>query len=97
MAASMAASTVEGSQTKKFKVKIGPPFLISFERGRIISARALQIYLGAPILVSTDDIPPPITPVKIARKELYSKVLPLAVRRKLPDGTYQDIPVNVLL
>jgi DNA-directed RNA polymerase subunit K len=48
-----------------------------YERARIIGARALQISMGAPPLVEMDTN----NPVKIARHELESGVLPITVRR----------------
>lgn len=51
--------------------------------------------MGAPILI---DIPEGATsPIDISLKELKAGVLPITVRRTLPDGTYQDIPLNWLL
>ncbi len=74
---------------------IGPPKLTRFERARIVGARAIQIAMGAPILV---DIPDGTTsPIDISLKELKAGVLPITVRRTLPDGTYQDIPLKWLL
>ncbi len=35
-------------------------------------------------------------PVDISLEELESKVLPMTLRRALPDKTYQDIPLAVL-
>lgn len=70
-------------------IRIGPPKLTRFEKARIVGARALQISLGAPILV---ELPEEVTdPIDIALKELEENVLPMTIRRRLPDGTYQDI------
>lgn len=50
-----------------------------FERARILGARALQISLGAPILI---DVPPElIDPVEIAEREFADGVIPITVRR----------------
>jgi DNA-directed RNA polymerase I, II, and III subunit RPABC2 len=76
-------------------VVVGPPKLTRFERARIIGARALQISMGAPLLVT-----PPgsaVSPIDVAILELESKVLPMTIRRTLPDGTYQDLPVKWLV
>lgn len=79
----------------KRRILIGPPKLTRFERARIIGARALQISMGAPLLI---DIPKGTTsPVDLAIKELEAGVLPITVRRRLPDGTYQDIPIQWLM
>lgn len=80
---------------RKFKVLIGPPKLTRFERARIIGSRALQLSLGAPPFIP---IPPDVKdPIKLAEMELEAKVLPISIRRSLPDGTYQDIPIDYLL
>ncbi|MEM2864036.1 MAG: DNA-directed RNA polymerase subunit K [Candidatus Bathyarchaeia archaeon] len=74
---------------------IGPRKLTRFEKARIIGARALQISMGAPILI---EVPPNIkTPMEIALLELEEGVLPMSIRRRLPDGTSQNIPVKLLL
>ncbi|MCJ7429953.1 DNA-directed RNA polymerase subunit K [Candidatus Bathyarchaeota archaeon] len=60
-----------------------------------MGARALQISMGAPILI---DLSGGISsPIDIALKELEAGVLPMTIRRTLPDGTYQDIPLKWLL
>lgn len=74
---------------------IGPPRLTRFERARIVGSRALQISMGAPILVEpTEKLS---SPIDIAIRELESGILPITVRRTLPDGTSQDIPLSWLL
>jgi len=74
---------------------IGPPKLTRFEKARVVGARALQIAMGAPILIEPPDRP--LSPIDIALKELEAGVLPITIRRTLPDGTYQDIPLKWLL
>jgi DNA-directed RNA polymerase subunit K/omega len=76
------------------KVMIGPPKLTRFERARIIGARALQISMGAPLLIETEGL---TDPIDIALKELNERILPMTIRRKLPDESYQDIPLDWLL
>ena len=77
------------------KVEIGPPKLTRFERARIVGARALQIAMGAPILI--DPKTQLASPIDIALEELESSLLPITIRRTLPNGTYQDIPLKWLL
>lgn len=72
---------------------IGPSWLTRFERARIISARALQISMGAPPLIITNKS----SPLEIAEEELKAGVLPITIRRKLPDGRHQDIPLKWLI
>jgi DNA-directed RNA polymerase I, II, and III subunit RPABC2 len=77
------------------RILIGPPKITRFERARIVGARALQISMGAPILIELKaNI---IDPVEIAIRELDSGILPISIRRRLPDGTYQDIPIQWLM
>jgi DNA-directed RNA polymerase I, II, and III subunit RPABC2 len=76
------------------QVLIGPLTLTRFERARIIGARSLQLSLGAPILV--DSSKKFNDTISIAVAELDLKVLPISIRRILPNGLYQDIPIDWL-
>ncbi|MCX8171992.1 MAG: DNA-directed RNA polymerase subunit K [Archaeoglobaceae archaeon] len=49
-----------------------------FEKARIIGARALQISMGAPILINTDKS----EPIDIALEEFEKGVIPITVKRK---------------
>lgn len=75
------------------KVNVGPPKITRFEKARIVGARALQISMGAPILVDAEEN---TNPIDIAITELDAGILPITIRRTLPDGTYQDIPLKWL-
>jgi len=48
-----------------------------YEKARIIGARALQIAMGAPVLIETDEI----DPIDIAIEEFEKGVVPITVRR----------------
>jgi DNA-directed RNA polymerases I, II, and III subunit RPABC2 len=74
---------------------VGPPKITRFEKARIVGARSLQISMGAPILIDTNKAYS--NPIDIAVKELESGILPITIRRTLPDGTFQDIPLKWLL
>jgi len=50
-----------------------------YERARIVGARALQISMGAPVLVRTDKI----DPMEIALAEFEANRIPIAVRRHI--------------
>jgi DNA-directed RNA polymerase subunit K len=50
-----------------------------YERARIIGARALQISMGAPLLVKTEKI----DPLEIAIEEFTQQVIPITVKRKV--------------
>ncbi len=81
--------------SKKKEILVGPPKLTRFERARIVGARALQISMGAPILVETPKAR--ASPIDIALQELDIGILPITIRRTLPDETHQDIPLKWLL
>ncbi|HDI46742.1 MAG TPA: DNA-directed RNA polymerase subunit K [Candidatus Methanomethylia archaeon] len=83
------------TSSKQPAVLVGPPVLTRYEKARIIGARALQISMGAPVLVE----PPPDkkTPLEIAEYELEQGILPITIRRRLPSGAYQDIPLKWLM
>jgi len=81
--------------SKEKKIWIGPPKLTRFEKARIVGARALQVAMGAPVLVEPSETLS--NPIDIALRELESGILPITIRRTLPDGTYQDIPLKWLL
>jgi len=74
---------------------VGPPKITRFEKARIVGARALQISMGAPILLEINETIS--NPIDIALEELESGILPITIRRTLPDGTFQDIPLKWLL
>jgi DNA-directed RNA polymerase I, II, and III subunit RPABC2 len=76
------------------QVLIGPPTLTRFERARIIGSRSLQLSLGAPILI--DSSKKFNDTISIAIAELDLKVLPISIRRVIPNGLYQDIPIDWL-
>lgn len=48
-----------------------------YEKARIIGARALQISMGAPVLIETDKK----EPIDIAMEELEKEVIPITVKR----------------
>ncbi len=78
--------------TGKGKIQIGPPTLTRFEKARIMGARALQLSLGAPPFI---EIPATSkTSLDIALVELEQRVIPITIRRSLPNGDYQNIPIN---
>ncbi len=77
---------------EKNKVTIGPPTLTRFEKARIMGARALQLSLGAPPF-----IPIPKSArisLDISMEELEQRVIPITIRRVLPNGDYQNMPID---
>jgi DNA-directed RNA polymerase subunit K/omega len=58
-----------------------------YERARILGARALQVSMDAPLLIKIEDEELEglnYDPLKIAEKELDSGLLPITVRRPMP-------------
>ena len=53
-----------------------------FERTRIIAARALQIAMGAPLLINAKSNE--LDPIDLARREFEKGVVPITIRRKYP-------------
>ena len=64
--------------------------LTRFEVARIISARALQIALGAPVLVKSDRI----DAIELAKEEFRKKVVPVTIRRTLPNGEIRLVAIK---
>ncbi len=52
-----------------------------YERARIVGARALQIFMGAPVFVNTESI----DPLEIALEEMNLGVIPITVKRDIRD------------
>jgi len=48
-----------------------------YERARIVGARALQVLMGAPVLIKTDSI----DPLEIALEEMDLGIIPITVKR----------------
>lgn len=84
---------VEYETDGKGKVMIGPPTLTRFEKARILGARALQLSLGAPPFIP---VPKEVaTSLDLAYTELKKRVIPITIRRVLPNGDFQNIPVDL--
>ncbi len=55
-----------------------------FEKARVIGARAIQIELGAPVLIEPpEDVSDPID---IATLEFEEDAIPMTIVRRLPNG-----------
>lgn len=84
---------VEYETTGKGKIMIGPPTLTRFEKARILGARALQLSLGAPPFIS---VPKDVaTSLDLAYAELEKRVIPITIRRVLPNGDFQNVPIDL--
>ena len=77
---------------KDGKIVTGPPTLTRFERARIMGARALQLSLGAPVFI---EIPKNATSsLEIAMDELKQRVIPIVIKRTIPNGDYQHLSLD---
>merc|ERR1719334_2042044 len=81
-----AAAGVENPQPSK-KKRITTRYMTKYERARVLGTRALQISMGAPVMV---ELTGETDPLEIATKELRSRAIPIIIRRYLPDGSYED-------
>ena len=78
--------------SKDGQIVIGPPMLTRFEKARIMGARTLQLSLGAPVFI---EIPKnATTSLEIAMEELKQRMIPIVIKRTLPNGDYQNIPLD---
>jgi len=68
--------------------------ITKYELARVLGARALQLSMGAPPLVkvAVDE-----SLIDIAERELEAGMLPVIIRRKMPDGATRDIPLQDLM
>ena len=63
--------------------------LTRFEVARLIGARALQISLGAPTFVKKKSL----DPIEVAKEEFRNKILPITVKRTLPNG--EEVVIDI--
>jgi len=77
--------------TEEGKILMGPPILTRFEKARIMGARALQLSLGAPTFIEIPENA--TTSLDIAMEELEQRLIPISIRRVLPNGDFQNIPL----
>ena len=64
--------------------------LTRFEGARLLGARTLQISLGAPVLVKTENS----DASKTARQEFKENVIPMTIKRKLPSDEYTTVEIK---
>jgi DNA-directed RNA polymerase subunit K/omega len=93
------SETHENIEEIKKKIEIGPAWLTRFERARVIGARALQITMGAPVLIDTSKLPRHVRedPVLLAKAEFEAGILPITIVRYTRGGRVQPIPLKWLL
>ena len=68
-------------------ISVNPPG----EKARIRGARALQLPLGAPTFIEIPENA--TTALDIAMEELEQRLIPISIRRVLPNGDFQNIPL----
>jgi len=81
-------------EARPAKERITTRYMTKYERARILGTRALQISLGAPIMVELEG---ETDPLQIAMKELRERKIPLIIRRFLPDQSFEDWAVDELI
>jgi len=64
--------------------------LTKFEVARLLGARALQVSLGAPILVQSEQT----NPIEVSKTEFREKLIPITIKRKLPNNEEVIIEVK---
>lgn len=79
---------------KKNTERITFPYMTKYELARILGTRSLQITTDSPVQVELNG---ETDPLKIAKKELKHKKVPITIRRYLPDGSYEDWGANELI
>jgi DNA-directed RNA polymerase I, II, and III subunit RPABC2 len=80
--------------SKKAIVRVTAPYMTKYERTRILGTRAQQISRNAPLMLEPGN---ETDPLALAERELREKKIPFIVRRYLPDGSYEDWPVDELI
>lgn len=70
------------------------PYMTKYEKARILGARALQISMGAHVLVPITD---QTDSLNIAQMELEAKRIPISIQRKLPDQSIDEFPCSILI
>ena len=61
-------------------------YMTKYEYTRLLATRTLQISAGAPPQINAKGI---YDPMKIAQMEIYEHVIPLDIKRVLPDGSIE--------
>lgn len=79
---------------KNYDLRATLPYLSKYEKARILGARALQISMGAPVMVELSE---ETDSLDIAAKELKERKIPITIRRYLPSGKFEDWYLNELI
>ncbi|XP_002740094.1 DNA-directed RNA polymerases I, II, and III subunit RPABC2-like [Saccoglossus kowalevskii] len=84
----------QGDAPQEAQRKITTPYMTKYERARVLGTRALQIAMGAPVMVELEG---ETDPLEIARKELKVRKIPIIIRRYMPDGSHEDWGIDELI
>ncbi|ARM76516.1 DNA-directed RNA polymerase subunit K [Acidianus manzaensis] len=72
--------------------------LTIYEIARIVSARALQLAMGAvPLIDTTTLASDQLNSISIAEEELKRGLLPITIRRRFPNGKVELVSVKEIL
>merc|ERR1719245_137700 len=85
---------VVAPQPSASRQRLTTRYMTKYERARVLGTRALQISMGAPVMV---ELAGETDPLEIATKELRDCVIPIIIRRFLPDGSYEDWKIEDLI
>ena len=66
--------------------------LTRFEVARLVGARALQVALGAPVLVSAES--KIASSIDVAKLEFKSGILPITIKRTMPSGEQKIVAIK---
>lgn len=88
------AQAAKGARARGVNERVTTAVMTKYERARVLGTRALQISMNAPVAVALEG---ETDPMAIAVKELRERLIPLTIRRILPDNTYEDWSVSELL
>jgi len=64
-----------------------------FEVARLVGARALQVALGAPVLIKTKKT----SPIEIGKEEFKKSIIPITIKRTLPDETKMAVDAKAAI
>lgn len=79
-------------------VEVWKKKLTIYEIARIISARALQLSMGATPLIDVSTLrEDQLNSISIAEEELKRGVLPITIRRRFPNGKVELVSIKEIL
>ena len=84
----------EGEEGTESARRVTTPYMTKYERARVLGTRALQISMGAPVMVELEG---ETDPLQIAMKELKAQKISIIIRRYMPDGSHEDWGIDELI